>query len=518
MAKNKVSSQTVSQDAKSDEDFETAQNNHLNEAFDAAVMQYVNGSLNPTESPKKKRKQEDEDEDVVEDYEFAQWTGFLDSKFMNDDQTVTTAPVKKKSKKDKKSKRKSKSKVEDDDLAKDPEFDEIDAEQTRIVETAIQNAHAMSHELDEAQEQRILAAANEVVASETLTTTDIPDTTSIVIEAKDDDVNSSPIERYPKRSQTKQHSVVKEPHKLPEIDFSRLSDIDTLVKEVGTKSFTWYNENVAPEERNKPRPFSREEEDSEKRRDHFWKRAFRSMPYRSQSSFYKHCRRKFHVFDVRAKWSPEDDDRLRQLAIDHAGKWKQVGDLMGRMPEDCRDRWRNYVKCGNKRSTDKWTQEELDKLLTIVQDEMSRLTNGQIGGTENQLKNINWTVVSEKMNGVRSRIQCRYKWVRISNDLVKNRVSSMSDDIKSWLVHKIKEIGYHSIKGVDWDNVSSHYFKDHTEEQISQEPYKWGSFDFKEAFSQLCAPYKDLKFDDLMTQLTGVNDSLKPDEYVLLRN
>ena len=42
-----------------------------------------------------------------------------------------------------------------------------------MIEAAIQNAHGLTHELNEAQEQRILEAANEVVASESFLNNDI---------------------------------------------------------------------------------------------------------------------------------------------------------------------------------------------------------------------------------------------------------------------------------------------------------------------------------------------------------
>ena len=104
-------------------------------------------------------------------------------------------------------------------------------------------------------------------------------------------------------------------------------------------------------------------------------------------------------------------DSLRKLASTKEGNWKEIGDNMGRMPEDCRDRWRNYVKCGENRVSNKWSEEEERKLRDIVTDMVAHI------GDDNKLKapTINWTIVSERMNGVRSRIQCRYKW----NKLVK---------------------------------------------------------------------------------------------------
>ena len=53
------------------------------------------------------------------------------------------------------------------------QFHDIDEAQNKLIEAAIQNAHGLTHELNEAQEQRILEAANEVVASESFLNNDI---------------------------------------------------------------------------------------------------------------------------------------------------------------------------------------------------------------------------------------------------------------------------------------------------------------------------------------------------------
>ena len=53
------------------------------------------------------------------------------------------------------------------------QFHDIDEAQSKLIEAAIQNAHGLTHELNEAQEQRILEAANEVVASESFLNNDI---------------------------------------------------------------------------------------------------------------------------------------------------------------------------------------------------------------------------------------------------------------------------------------------------------------------------------------------------------
>lgn len=137
---------------------------------------------------------------------------------------------------------------------------------------------------------------------------------------------------------------------------------------------------------------------NERKRDKFWDNLQKVLPYRTRPSLYKHVRRTYHVFQKRGVWTSEEDDQLSELQGKYQGKWKIIGEEMKRMPEDCRDRWRNYIKCGQDRNTNKWSIEEEQALEEIVKS---------VEGT------INWTKVSELMNGKRSRIQCRYKWNKI---------------------------------------------------------------------------------------------------------
>ena len=169
-------------------------------------------------------------------------------------------------------------------------------------------------------------------------------------------------------------------------------------------------------------------------RDGFWANLSKVLPYRTRSSIYKHIRRKYHIFEQRGKWTPEEDQELARLCLEKEGHWTEVGKLLGRMPEDCRDRWRNYMKCGSKRGSKRWSKEEEELLTTVVNEMIEEAHNYQrikeIEATNkddiyNQMYTrgpkgkrisdnptfkdmINWTVVSERMGGTRSRIPVSY--------------------------------------------------------------------------------------------------------------
>lgn len=159
---------------------------------------------------------------------------------------------------------------------------------------------------------------------------------------------------------------------------------------------------------------------NERRKDDFWEGVCLVLPMRSRASIYKHVRRQYHIFNQRAKWSESEDERLEALVKEKGSSWKAVGDAMGRMGEDCRDRWRNYGKCGKDRGKDRWDEAEEADLKRILTDVLTTI-RARRGITEpvdlesstidyDGEDEINWTVIGDLMGNKRSRIQCRYKW------------------------------------------------------------------------------------------------------------
>jgi Myb-like DNA-binding domain len=43
---------------------------------------------------------------------------------------------------------------------------------------------------------------------------------------------------------------------------------------------------------------------------------------------------------LQGPWKPEEDEQLRALVEGKGNKWLEIGEVMGRMGEACRDRWR----------------------------------------------------------------------------------------------------------------------------------------------------------------------------------
>ncbi|KAF8424177.1 hypothetical protein EV426DRAFT_106229 [Tirmania nivea] len=151
-------------------------------------------------------------------------------------------------------------------------------------------------------------------------------------------------------------------------------------------------------------------------RESFWKDLYELFPHRKRLAIYNHVRRRYHNFDVQgAKWDEEQDAALAKMVEEMGKKWTNIGRAMGRLPDDCRDRWRNYVKCGQGRREKEWTEEEEEKLREVVGEVREALRQAVEARGEALEAEVepNWTVVSEKMGGWRSRIQCRYKWSKM---------------------------------------------------------------------------------------------------------
>ena len=71
------------------------------------------------------------------------------------------------------------------------------------------------------------------------------------------------------------------------------------------------------------------------------------------------------MFWLQGKRSKEEDEQLRELVGEKGSKWKEISLKLGRLPEGCRDRWRE-LKLGTSRKAGRWTEEETLRLRTLV--------------------------------------------------------------------------------------------------------------------------------------------------------
>ncbi|CAL9730350.1 RNA polymerase I termination factor [Monosporozyma unispora] len=257
-----------------------------------------------------------------------------------------------------------------------------------------------------------------------------------------------------------------------------------------------------------------------RRKDDFWINICKVLPYRTRSSIYKHVRRRYHIFDQRGRWTPEEDRQLAELCVEKEGQWSEVGKAMGRMPEDCRDRWRNYIKCGNNRASNKWSPQEEAMLKQVIagmlqeaeayqdrkeqgllsadQDNITQ-TRGprgkKISGKPTFKDIINWTVVSERMGGTRSRIQCRYKWNKLIRKQAVSKAEQIPNPEKRWLVEKLRDLGFTEDSQVDWDELAT------------LQGNKWSGLELKVCYEKMrtmVKSYKGLSISEVSKALMDI--------------
>lgn len=152
----------------------------------------------------------------------------------------------------------------------------------------------------------------------------------------------------------------------------------------------------------------------------FWSEVYGILPNRDNKAMQRHLRRRYHNYSVRGKWTPEEDDALKAAYEDKPNQWTHIGRVLERMPEDCRDRWRNYVVCGENRKTDHWDAEEERTLAEAVNECIQKIKDdarakakdeGHAFREEQDWEALlNFNTVSEKLEHTRSRIQCLQHW------------------------------------------------------------------------------------------------------------
>lgn len=211
---------------------------------------------------------------------------------------------------------------------------------------------------------------------------------------------------------------------------------------------------------------------------------------RARWSVIKAMRRRYHDFDKRAAWAPEDDEELIAVHARLGNKWTEIGSLLNRLPDDCRDRWRYVLVCGTNINYGKWTLEEEQLLMQIVDDALNELRVArqeralQSGGQEDEepldeaaeLNLLDWQVVSDRMGLRRGRRQCseKYKvlqkreparWASLAKSQGKAilQASRMKLKDKIVLLKALQGSAVTVEDDVDWDGVAQEII-DHDEE------------------------------------------------------
>lgn len=74
---------------------------------------------------------------------------------------------------------------------------------------------------------------------------------------------------------------------------------------------------------------------------------------------------------VQGKWSKEEGEQLRQLVAEKGPRWAEISRSLGRLPEGCRDKWRE-LKLGDAKQNGRWSEDETESLRSLVNDYMNK--------------------------------------------------------------------------------------------------------------------------------------------------
>lgn len=147
----------------------------------------------------------------------------------------------------------------------------------------------------------------------------------------------------------------------------------------------------------------------------FWNTIHATCPDRLRQKVINICRRRHHNFIARGTWTAEQSEELTRMFDQFGNKYTKIAKLINRHPEDVRDRYRNFVVCGENRRTSTWSQEEEQQLIDIVHQALDHIKQWQ-SRARGRKRNIppeeliDWQTVSQNMNRTRSRQQCMQKW------------------------------------------------------------------------------------------------------------
>lgn len=147
-----------------------------------------------------------------------------------------------------------------------------------------------------------------------------------------------------------------------------------------------------------------------------WDRLFAECPDRHRQKVINITRKKFHNFVARGTWTPEQDAELSHFIGIHGTQWSKIAGIINRHPEDLRDRYRNYIICGDSQRKDAWTEDEERRLAQYVIEAMTSIDELRAMQPDRKLLQasyeelIDWQNVSERMERTRSRLQCITKW------------------------------------------------------------------------------------------------------------
>jgi cyclin-D-binding Myb-like transcription factor 1 len=146
------------------------------------------------------------------------------------------------------------------------------------------------------------------------------------------------------------------------------------------------------------------------------------MQTRNAKQIYGWILRNMDKKGATGKWSKEETEALLKHQERLGKQWSKISELIGRPASACRDKWR-LAKGGDKRNSGRWSVEETEKMVALVQEFFKQRGDapGSGPGEGNEhlplLDNINWVTISEKL-GTRNEQACLQRWYQIAPPMI----------------------------------------------------------------------------------------------------
>lgn len=261
--------------------------------------------------------------------------------------------------------------------------------------------------------------------------------------------------------------------------------------------------------------------------------------HRKRWSVIHAMRRKYHNFDKRGAWAPEDDEELMALHARFKAQWKEIGSRLNRHPDDCRDRYRYVLVCGTNIHWGRWSLDEEQLLQTVVEDILRDINKARQDQTseldaEERAKFyedapsdkdlIDWDEVSARMGRRRGPRQCSEKFKKLQTRTPARwayyakqegqavlQASEMRLSDKINLLHLLQEAAVTVEDEIDWDGVAARLIELDSEGSISNLTPKFSAKSAEKAWQKLkylLENANSLEFQEaLETVLDRLNDS-----------
>ena len=195
-----------------------------------------------------------------------------------------------------------------------------------------------------------------------------------------------------------------------------------------------------------------------------WQSIAAALPRRTAKSVYAAGTRMLHGGNYRGAWSADDTARLLALVAARGTVWTSVGAALGRLPEACRDRWRE-ARLGDAKAAGRWSDAEAAALDAAVRAHLRARAGaaapaepgalppaGSSGASAARapLDGVDWSAVSASV-ATRSPAQCMEKWYdQVSPSMAARGEWGAGDDRR--LLRALIAAGPAAIEAdIDWD-------------------------------------------------------------------